>query len=143
MPSGSTDQPIAETRCRATIVRRGASVRATVQVTVFDDHLRMREPGVGSWTVCGAEIRSLTHQITPLRGPALAIEHAVPDLGSSIALTLVPDHPVRQAIVKIRRDIPRPPGIPSLELASFWTGAFILGPVRLWRLRRAQRVNIK
>jgi hypothetical protein len=143
MHSGPADQPISDTRCRATIVRRRASTRADVEVTVFDDHLTMREPGVGRWTIYGAEIRSLTHQTGPLRSTALAIEHAVPDLGSLIALKVAPDHPVRQAIVEIRRDVPRPAGVPTLEPASFWTGAFILGPVRLWRLRQAQRINTR
>jgi hypothetical protein len=143
MHSGSAGQPISDTRCRATIVRRGASWRSDVEVIVYEDHLTVREPGVGRWTIYGAEIRSLTHQTGPLRTTALAIGHAVPDLGSSIALKLAPDHPVRQAIVEIRRDVPRPAGVPSLELASFWTGAFILGPARYWRLRRARRVNTK
>lgn len=134
-------QPISDTRCRATIVRRGASWRSDVEVFVYKDHLTVREPGVGRWTIYGTEIRSVTHQSGPLRRMALAIEHAVSDFGSSVALTIELDHPVRKAIVEIRRDVPRPARMPFLEPAPLLPGAFNLGPANYWRLRRAWRAS--
>ncbi|MFL6144297.1 MAG: hypothetical protein ACJ72N_20840 [Labedaea sp.] len=110
---------------------------------MYEDHLTVREPGVGRWTIYGTEIRSVTHGSGPPRRMALAIEHAVSDFGSSVVLGIALDHPVRKAIVEIRRDVPRPGRVPFLEPAPLLLGVFSLGPARYWRLRRAWRANTR